>query len=206
MGIDFRMKDFAYPFSILKLKTEFDENQWLSEEALCQYQSARLRQIMTHAYNNVPYYQTLFKKNDILPGDIQTVKDLQIIPFLTKDSLRLNFGSLVAHGVKKYKPKLLSTNGTTGGKVNFYVDKPSNVLEFVYYWRFWNWAGYRLGDTFAELEAESFLFLKKRRSALHYFNYLTKRLALAVVSSREDSHLQDRAHAGRTHPHRPEGR
>jgi len=31
-------------------------------------------------------------------------------------------------------------------------------------------------------------------------------LSLAVVSSREDFHLQDRAHAGRTHPPRPEGR
>ncbi|EPI2826526.1 heat-stable enterotoxin EAST1 [Escherichia coli] len=31
-------------------------------------------------------------------------------------------------------------------------------------------------------------------------------LSLAVVSSREDFHLQARAHAGRTHPPRPEGR
>ena len=30
--------------------------------------------------------------------------------------------------------------------------------------------------------------------------------SLAVVSSREDFHLQDCAHAGRTHPPRPEGR
>jgi len=31
-------------------------------------------------------------------------------------------------------------------------------------------------------------------------------LSFAVVSSREDFHLQDRAHAGRTHPPRPKGR
>jgi hypothetical protein len=29
-------------------------------------------------------------------------------------------------------------------------------------------------------------------------------LSFAVVSLREDFHLQDRAHAGRTRPHRPE--
>jgi len=33
---------------------------------------------------------------------------------------------------------------------------------------------------------------------LHFFS-------LAVVSSREDFHLQDRAHAGRTHPPCPKG-
>jgi hypothetical protein len=64
MGIDFRIRDFAHPFSILKLKRTFDRNQWQSEEALLQYQSERLRQTVRHAYHNVPYYQkfTITKK------------------------------------------------------------------------------------------------------------------------------------------------
>jgi phenylacetate-CoA ligase len=39
----------------------------------------------------------------------------------------------------------------------FLLDKPANVLEFVYYWRHWSWAGYRLGDRFAELSNSFFL-------------------------------------------------
>ena len=96
MSIDFRVRDFVYPVSILKLKRIFDKNQWLSQEALYEYQSAKLRQIISHAYHNVPYYQKLFKKMNILPSDIQTQKDLKNIPYLTKDLLRNNFDSLVA--------------------------------------------------------------------------------------------------------------
>jgi hypothetical protein len=132
MGIDFRFRDFAYPFSILRLKKVFDRNQWLDAEALSEYQAARLRQIITHAYDNVPYYQKLFRENDIGPGDIQTAKDLKNIPCLTKDQLRLNFNSLVARDAKKYRPTMLFTSGTTGGKISFYADKTSNVLEFVF--------------------------------------------------------------------------
>ena len=128
MGVDFRISYFGYPFSILKLKRTFVRNQWLSEEALKEYQLARLRQIITHAYANIPYYQKLFRENSISPGDIRTVEDLKKIPFIARDLLKQNFNSLVARNAEKYKPLLLSASDTTGGKINFHVDKPSNVL------------------------------------------------------------------------------
>ena len=181
MAIDFRIRDFAYPLSMLKLKRIFDRNQWLSEETLLEYQSAKLRQIISHAYHNVPYYQKLFKENNIIPSDIQTARDLKNIPYLTKDLLRNNFESLVARNAKKYTPSLLSTSGSTGGKVNFYVDKPSNVLEFVYYWRLWNWAGYKLGDTFATLSSEDFAYINKHKKSRYYFNSLTRELSVNAM-------------------------
>jgi phenylacetate-CoA ligase len=178
MGVEFRIRDFGYPFSILKLKRTFDRNQWLSEEALKEYQSARLRHIITHAYANVPYYQKLFRENSIRPGDIQTVADLKKVPFLTRDLLKRNTDLLVASNAKKYKPASLSTSGTTGGKINFYADKPSNVLEFVYYWRSWGWAGYKLGDTFALLTSEDFVYTLHNREALYNFNAFIKQLTV----------------------------
>jgi phenylacetate-CoA ligase len=178
MGVDFRIRDFGYPFSILKLKRTFDRNQWLSEEALKEYQLERLRKVIAHAYDSVPYYQKLFREKDILPGDIRTVEDLKRIPVLTKDLLRHNFDSLVARNAKKYKPALLSTSGSTGGQTRFFVDKPSNVLEFVHYWRYWGWAGYKLGDTFALLSSEDFVYILKNRNALYHFNAFTKQLTV----------------------------
>ena len=178
MPIHFRIRDFAYPFSILKLKRIFDRNQWLSEEALYHYQEQRLKQIITHAYENVPYYQDLFKKNNIAPSDIKTIEDLKNIPYLTKDILRDNFDSLIARNAEKFKPNLVATSGATVGRVFFYVDKPSNVLEFVHYWRAWGWAGYRLGDTFAILTPQFFVFIKKNSKAMYHFDPLTRKLTL----------------------------
>jgi phenylacetate-CoA ligase len=181
MGIDFRIRDFAYPFSILKLKRIFDRNQWLDAEALSEYQAARLRQIIAHAYYNVPYYQKLFKENDIAPGDIRTASDLKEIPCLTKDLLRLNFDSLRARDAKKYRPVMLFTSGTTGAKINFYADKTSNVLEFVYYWRFWGWAGYKLGDTFVSLSSEDFIHNEKNKQLKYHFYPLRRQLSMNAM-------------------------
>src|SRR5690606_37357121 len=41
--------------------------------------------------------------------------------------------------------------------IEFLADRHSQTLEFVYYWRHWSWAGYRLGDRFAELGSQHFL-------------------------------------------------
>lgn len=178
MGINFRFRDFGYPLSILKLKRTFDKNQWLSEEDLCKYQELKLKHIVRHAYENIPYYKKLFRENQITPDDVKTLGDLKAIPFLTKDLLRTAPESFVANEVKKYKPTMLSTSGTTGSQINFFTDKQSNILEFVYYWRFWGWAGYKLGDRFAELSAEFFAFFNKRVQAMYHFDHLTRRLVV----------------------------
>ncbi len=75
MGLDFKIKDFAYPISILKFKKRFDRNQFLEEEDLRAYQLKRLKVIIDHAYKNVPYYKELFRKNGLIPSDIKTLHD-----------------------------------------------------------------------------------------------------------------------------------
>jgi len=186
MGIDFKLRDFAYPISILRLKKRFDQNQWLMEEALSYYQVTRLKKIMTHAYQNIPYYRKLFQDHQVFPDEIKTLDDLKAIPFLTKDLLRRSFTSLLATDAKKYKPTLLSTSGTTGGQVRFYVDKPSNVLEFVYYWRFWGWAGYRLGETFAEFSAQDFTPIAGNiKTICHFDSFLRKLKVNSLLLSKK---------------------
>jgi phenylacetate-CoA ligase len=176
MGLDFKAKDFAYPISILKLKRTFAKNQWLQKEELYTYQLARFKRIIDHCCKNIPYYQELFKRNGIKAGDIQKLEDLKIIPFLTRDDLISYNNSLLAKNAKLYRPQWITTSGTTGGQVRLCMDKPSNVLEFVYYWRAWGWAGYKIGDTFAELSAQHFTPYENKLNALCDFEHISRRL------------------------------
>ena len=186
MGLDFKLKDFAHPFAILKLKHVFKRNQWLSQDMLFDYQRMKLKYIIELAYAHVPYYRKIFKERGIIPSDIKTPQDLKILPFLDKNTLRSSFEELKADNCTKFQPRTLTTSGTTGGAVKFYMDKPANVLEFVYYWRLWGWAGYRLGDTFAELSAQSFTPYNKRSRDFYIFESLTRRLMMnsLLISTR----------------------
>ena len=157
MAIDFRIRDFFHPVGIYRLRRTLEQTQWLSPDELQAYQMHRLKMVIEQAHKQVPYYQNLFKKLNLKPADIQGLADLKKLPLLSKAIVREESSNLMAANASRYKPIAYTTTGTTGTPLKFYLDKNANMLEFVYYWRHWSWAGYRLGDCFAELGSEYFL-------------------------------------------------
>jgi len=51
-------------------------------------QLKRLQKVVKRAYENVPYYRQRLEEAGVSPEDIQTLKDLEKIPFTTKSDLR----------------------------------------------------------------------------------------------------------------------
>lgn len=187
MGLDFRIRDFAYPLALFGLKREFDANQWKSEAFLKSYQAQKLRRVLSHSLENVPYYRDLFRRVGISGVTDADESLLSRIPGLTKEMLRDNFTRLTSDRVERFVPLLTSTSGSTGGAIDFYVDKTSNVLEFVFYWRAWGWAGYRLGDSFAELSAQHFTPYEERGHLICDREILTRRVLVnSLLISRKN--------------------
>ncbi len=157
MAIDFRLRDFFHPFLIRRLHEDFERNQWRHPEELADWQNRRLAAVVDHAIRHVPYYRKLARSLGIGPGDIRHGEQLEAFPLLTKSELREHAAELTADNAADFGPFPASTSGTSGEPVTFLLDRESNCLEFVYYWRHWSWAGYRLGDRFAELGSQFFL-------------------------------------------------
>jgi len=178
MGLDFRIQDFAYPLAIMKQKSFFDKTQWWGLRELESYQLGRLKTVLVQASEHVPYYRDLFRHYGLKPSDICSFADFKKVPFLTKNIIQHDGDLLVADNADQFKPRWVSTSGTTGGRIKLCMDKSSNILEFVYYWRFWGWAGYRLGDTFAEISAERFLPFEKNKGRFFEYQPLGRRLLL----------------------------
>jgi len=156
----------------------FERSQWFTREELSDFQEQRLRVIVEHANRHVPYYRELFKRLSLTPADIRTVSDLAQLPSLRKDVVRSEFKRLQADDKLRYRPRLEQTSGTSGEPLRFLLDKPSNVLEFVYYWRHWSWAGYQLGARFAELSSSYFLRSPQLREQPAVFQRAVGRLLL----------------------------
>lgn len=157
MSIRFNIKDYFYPVPILKLRTFLERSQWSSEDELKRYQLTRLRSVLKHAYNNVPYYRRLFDALSLKPSKITDISDLKKVPYIDKDILKENFEALKAGNAERFDPYLCRTSGTSGKPVEFYRDRYGRIMEFCYYWRHWSWAGYRLGMPFAEFSLHDFL-------------------------------------------------
>ena len=51
------------------------ESQSFSRQELREYQNKKLRDLVNHAYDTVPYYRDLFDAIKLKPDDIKTLKD-----------------------------------------------------------------------------------------------------------------------------------
>jgi len=75
------------------------------------YQSERLRVLVRHAVDNIPYYRALFEESGLKVDDIRDVDDLKRIPILNKATVREKGRELVD---ERLKPDALLNNHTSG--------------------------------------------------------------------------------------------
>ena len=91
------------------------QTQWWSPAELERRQWQKLRRLLHHAYERVPYYRQLFGSAGITPADIRSQADLSLIPVTTKEMLQqVPQEELFATGVKPAHCIERRTSGTTG--------------------------------------------------------------------------------------------
>jgi len=91
-----------------------EKSQWYRRAEIAAYQEERLKEVIRHAYDTVPYYRRLFDDRGLKPSDVKTKADLVKLPLLTKDDIRKNFKELLSSRFALGKLKYGHTSGTTG--------------------------------------------------------------------------------------------
>ena len=64
------------------------EFETLPPEELRSLQAERLKKLVHYVYERVPFYRESFDAAGVKPDDIQTIEDLQKLPFTTKQDMR----------------------------------------------------------------------------------------------------------------------
>lgn len=94
------------------------------------FQEQKLQELLTYLEIHSPFYQKLFKENNINIADIQTLEDLQKIPITTKNDIQQNnddFFCITPDKIVDYS----TTSGTLGDPVTFGLS--DNDLERLAY-------------------------------------------------------------------------
>lgn len=99
-------------------------NEYRPVNEIGKLRDIKLKQLIYHAYYNVPFYRERFDGAGIRPDDIQTANDLQALPVIRKrdlideDPLRIRDPSVSVNELVER-----STSGSSGIPFRFYVDK-----------------------------------------------------------------------------------
>jgi len=121
---------FVWVGELLRLRRQ----QWLRPEELKALQQNKLRKLIKHAYEQVPYYHQLFDSNRIKPEDIRTVRDLVHLPITTKALFQsLPLAEVTARNVDLNRCICSRTSGTLGIPLTLYYRKEDHdILDFVW--------------------------------------------------------------------------
>lgn len=91
-----------------------EEIECMSKEDMEELQLKRLQDVVTRAYNEVPYYHKRYTEEEIYPEDIQTLSDIEKLPFTTKTDLRASYPFGLFAVDQKDIVEIHTSSGTTG--------------------------------------------------------------------------------------------
>jgi phenylacetate-CoA ligase len=97
--------------------------QFWDKRRLQAHQERRLRSVVKHAYDSVPFYREKFKEAGISPGDIKVLGDLSRLPVIEKDVIRREDPTrLVSTYADLRRLKIVRTTGSTGKPFQVFIN------------------------------------------------------------------------------------
>ncbi|WP_104170565.1 phenylacetate--CoA ligase PaaK [Cryobacterium sp. M23] len=93
---------------------ELDLEERMSRDELQALQLTRLQKTVRLAYQNVPLYTRKFDEAGVHPDDIRTLDDVAMLPFTTKDDLRVSYPFGMFAVPMDQVARIHTSSGTTG--------------------------------------------------------------------------------------------
>lgn len=110
-------RDFS-PFYAAFKRNEFEDLNTLRKT-----QFDKLKKLVSHAHQTVPYYRDLFHSIGFNPSDLNGLEDLKKIPTLSKNTLKENFDALVSSRYDRSHLMEYATGGSTGTPSRFLMTR-----------------------------------------------------------------------------------
>ncbi len=130
------------PISVLFHYIKYNVIQYKDQDSIKNFQLKKIRALLTHCHQNVPYYRDLFKNIGLNDPDKISWSDFQQIPLLDKETIRRNPDLFIADNAEKFGITKDSTSGSTGSPLHFLLSNSIQANKIAALLRSFNWAGY----------------------------------------------------------------
>jgi phenylacetate-CoA ligase len=87
-GLVFPLHERLKHHDTVAVRRGLEESQWWPRDRIEALQLKRLRTLLADVGAHVPYYQRVFRERGFEPARVQSLADLQCLPFLTKAQIR----------------------------------------------------------------------------------------------------------------------
>jgi len=156
---------------------EIDQYQWLDSSSLKELQWEKLKNTLSFAYNNIPYYHKVWRNVGIHPNDIESLDSFQKIPILTKEDIRNNWDLLRLEN-KNIRTSFRQTSGSTGIPLKLEKDRQTTAYMDAVMYRSYMWYGIQPGER--QLRIWGAEINPTERFKMHLKDFLLNRIRLSA--------------------------
>jgi phenylacetate-CoA ligase len=159
---------------VLSKLRELERAQWLPQSQIQARSRERLRDLLVHAYRQVPFYR---RRIDVLGYAPEALAEPELfgqLPLLTKQDIIEHRDEMVARDFPRSELRPNATGGSTGHMLSFYNDRASLDFRSAITIRGDRWAGLDIGTPHArlwgaplEIQAQEQLVNRWTNLALH---------------------------------------
>lgn len=168
---------FEAEYKKFKDRESFTQEQWLV------FQTEKLRKVLLHSFDTVPYYQAVFKSASLSRSDLAKFElvELKKLPILNKETLRQVGSNLLCSVKPEPHGSFFSSSGSTGTPTRIrYSHAFHQRLSASYETRVRNWAGVDCLMPRAMIGGRRVVPDGWAKSPYGRFNYFEKQLYLSA--------------------------
>jgi phenylacetate-CoA ligase len=143
-GVFFPLQERLKKHNTVALRKQMEQSQWWSREQLRELQLSRLKQLLSHAQQYVPYYRQLFAQLGLQADQITSLEDLRRFPFLIKAEIRAHTEALKSEQARHLAR--FNTGGSSGEPLIFFIGKERVSHDVAAKWRATRWWDVDIGD------------------------------------------------------------
>lgn len=183
-----------------RLASLIESDAW-SAERIGKYQDKCLQEIISYAYENVPFYRQWFGDHGVDPLHIKGVDDLERLPILPKSVVREHQKEMVS---KEFDPDSLileSTSGTTGTPLIIPFTKEGLAWQWAVWWRHKHRFGLQPRDSHVSFSGKSFVPIDQPKPPYWRHDWIGHRTLMSVYHVRPDT-IDDIVKFLDRHPHK----
>jgi phenylacetate-CoA ligase len=115
--------------------TWLKESDWWDKQQIRTYQDQKLREIVAHAAETVPFYQRYWNEHGVRASDVQGLDDLHRLPVLTKTLARQHLQHLISTSYAKSKLFTTLSSGTSGSPIRVRLSPEGLAFQWAVWWR-----------------------------------------------------------------------
>jgi phenylacetate-CoA ligase len=176
-----------WPSTFGRRRKWLNETQWWGADDLRKLQLRLLKQIISHAYETVPYYTSAMKSIGLSPDDIQDVDDIKKLPIIDKKVITGEEHKFVSGKFSKIFLATGHSGGTTGPRLILKRDLRSIADEHAFVRRQFDWAGIGLHDRCAYMMQREVAAVNKNSKRPYSYDAAMKQLFMSIYHLSEDS-------------------